>query len=185
MRRAALVLAVGLSATTDAHPVDEVVQAAYLSLEPTQVRVELDITPGPAVSAAVLHDLDRDGDGRITPPEARAYALDLLRRLPLTSDGRPVPWRLDQIGVPAYAGLRNRAEVIRVFAAADRREIAGKHVLALEDRYRPAPGPVMINVFPRSGRGWTYQVVRQERSDNGRRYRAVLHPASAVAPRSS
>lgn len=181
----ALGLATGLAAAADAHPVDEVVQAAYLSIEPTQVRLELDVTPGPAVSATVLRDLDRDGDGRITPREARAFALALLRRLPLTSDGRRAPWRLDQIGVPAYAGLRDRADVLRLLAAADRRESAGEHVLTLADGYRPASGPVMINVFPRSGPVWTYRIVRQERSDDGRRYRVSLDAAFAGARRES
>ena len=49
-----------------AHPLDEVVQGAYLTLAPGQVRLELDLTPGVQVSGAVLKDLDANGDRRIT-----------------------------------------------------------------------------------------------------------------------
>ena len=41
------------------------VQGAYLTLAPGELRLELDLTPGAAVLAAVLRALDPDGDRRI------------------------------------------------------------------------------------------------------------------------
>ena len=62
VRRAGFVAGLALLALAAgpalAHPYDEVVQGAYLTLAPGQVRLELDLTPGPAVADALLKALD-------------------------------------------------------------------------------------------------------------------------------
>ncbi|AWT35983.1 hypothetical protein DM785_10715 [Deinococcus actinosclerus] len=65
-RRAALPLLLALLGSAQAHPVDEVVQGAYLTLTPAGVELELDITPGSAVAASVTGSLDADRNGTVT-----------------------------------------------------------------------------------------------------------------------
>jgi len=166
----ALVALVSSSAT--AHPVDEVVQAAYLAIEPRQVRLEFDISPGSAVSETILRDLDRDGDRRITTTESRAYGVRVLRRLPLAIDGIRVNWRLDQVGVPAYGSLAQQADTVRILAIAPAPLPRGGHLIGFTNAYRPAASVVMTNVFVRPA--GAFRVGRQERSDDGRLYRVRI-----------
>ena len=80
MKRRRALLASLIPTCVPAHPVDEVVQGAYLTLAPDAVRLELDITPGPLVSNALLRTLDTDADRRISDVEARAYGQRVLDR---------------------------------------------------------------------------------------------------------
>jgi hypothetical protein len=77
MHKAAVLISASLlrAASADAHPVDEVVQGAYLTIAANEVRLELDITPGRAVAGPILHSLDADGAQHITDDEARTYAI--------------------------------------------------------------------------------------------------------------
>jgi hypothetical protein len=59
--RAWLLLAL-FSSSAAAHPLDEIVQGAYLTLVPGEVRLELDITPGTEVAGALLRALDTHAD---------------------------------------------------------------------------------------------------------------------------
>ncbi len=59
----ALTAAVAISTAASAHRRDEYLQAARLAVEPGRVELELDLTPGIAVSAATIADIDRDRDG--------------------------------------------------------------------------------------------------------------------------
>ena len=51
-----------------AHPVDEVVQGAYLTLAPGVVKLELDLTLGTQVAGVVLGTLDVNADQTVTDP---------------------------------------------------------------------------------------------------------------------
>ena len=174
LRRGAAILALAVTSPASAHPVDEVIQSAYLAIAPDAVRLEFDISPGPVAARTVLVTLDADGDRRITPAEAGRYARRVLARLRLTIDGRPVAWRFDQIGVPAYVNIEQQADTIRIFATAAYTERGGRHRVTLRNDYRPATSVVMTNIFPRSDARWTYAVEAQQRSADGRSYVAKM-----------
>src|SRR5579859_3013567 len=91
-RRAAFALGlVALAGVSlSAHRRDEYLQAARIAIEPDQVRIELDLTPGIAVADSILADIDRDRDGSISPSEERAYVERVVDSLSLEIDGRPV-----------------------------------------------------------------------------------------------
>lgn len=170
---APLLLALAATGAT-AHPVDEVVQGAYLAFEPTAIRLELDISPGPAVAGAILRDLDANADRVVSRAEARAYGGRVLRRLRLTVNGATLAWRLDQVGVPPYVNLEGQADTIRIFAVAPRQEQAGTRTLSFGNDYRPAASVVTTNIFPHPSGPWRYTVIDQRRSDDGRRYQTRI-----------
>ncbi|MFC4640361.1 hypothetical protein [Deinococcus hohokamensis] len=95
-----------LLCTAQAHPVDEVVQGAYLTLLPGKVQLELDVTPGDKVAATVLKALDANADGRVTVAEARVYAGRVLGQSTLKLNGVTVRWTLDRVTVPSYQVLK-------------------------------------------------------------------------------
>lgn len=167
MRTVALLLASALAGSASAHPVDEVVQAAYLLVTPSGLRLQLEITPGPAVSGTVLGSMDADRNGVFTRSEQRAYALRVLGQCMLSFDGKPVAWSFDQIGVPAYAVLRQQAGTVQLFAHAPLALDARPHRLFFRNAYRPARGPTTANVFiDPAARGISFS--DQRRSDDGR-----------------
>ena len=55
-----------------AHPLNEIVQGAYLTLSPGEVHLELDITPGTQVAGTLLWALDTNADQRASPTRKRA-----------------------------------------------------------------------------------------------------------------
>ena len=167
LRRAWALLAV-LPGAALAHPVDEVVQGAYLTLAPGELRLELDVTPGAEVLPSVLPLLDPDADGTVSEAEAEAYAGAVLAASTLTLDGEPAAWTLLAVEVPDPALLAAGGGLIRIDAVAPRPEREGARVLAYVNRHEPAKSLWMANVFLRPGEGWAYAVTGQEHSEDGR-----------------
>src|SRR5579872_6470883 len=151
-----------------AHPVDEVVQGAYLTLAPGEVRLELDLTPGTMVAAALLRDMDPNRDQRISDAEARAYAAHVLQQSTLMLDGTAAAWRLDKVSVPPYQNVLLATDTLKIYAVAARTERAGAHTLRYDNGYQPAKSQCIANIFLQPGAGWRYQVAGQRHSDDGR-----------------
>lgn len=171
-RRVWLLLAL-IPTWAGAHPVDEVVQGAYLTLLPGQLRLEVDITAGSAVVREIIKSLDTDADRNITTEEARAYAQRVLDQSTLALDGVATKWTLENVRVPAYRNLELGSDTIRIYAATERPERRGAHSLSFDNRYQPAKGRWTANVFLQPGAGWHYQVTGQQRGDEGRQFAAT------------
>lgn len=152
-----------------AHPMDEVVQSAYLTLMPSAVFLELELTPGPEVASALLGSLDPNADRRITNEEAHAYAQRVLQDSKLTIDGAAVEWALQEVVVPFYENIELASDIVRIYAISNRFDRAGSHTLGYNNQYRPAKSQCIANIFMQHGLGWRHHVTRQSRSDDGRR----------------
>ncbi len=151
-----------------AHPVDEVVQGAYLTLAPGGVSLELDVTPGEKVAGAVLGALDPNGDGKVTDTEAKGYARKVLAQSTLTLDGKATSWTLDRVEVPDVALLRVGGGILKIYATAKRMDKVGTRTLSYVNRYAPAKSQPTANVFLQPKGGWTFAVTKQTRSNDGR-----------------
>jgi hypothetical protein len=88
--------------TLSAHRRDEYLQAARIAVEPDQVNVSLDLTPGMEVADAVTADIDRAGDATLSDSEKDGYAARVAAGLTLEVDGQPL--RVDTVEV-IFAGL--------------------------------------------------------------------------------
>ncbi|MFC4453593.1 hypothetical protein [Deinococcus sonorensis] len=157
-----------LTGMAQAHPVDEVVQGAYLTLAPGAVQLELDLTPGPLVAGPFITALDPNADGRVTVNEARAYAVSVLRQSTLTIDGKAAGWTVDRVDVPSLESLKVGSDTLKIYATARRPDRAGAATLSYQNRYQPANSQWMANVFLLPGAGWTYRVSGQQHSNDGR-----------------
>src|SRR5438309_1415201 len=82
--------AVVATISLSAHRRDEYLQASRLAIDPDQVQIELDLTPGIAVAEGVLTEIDRDASGSISAAEARAYSARVLSTIALDVDGIPL-----------------------------------------------------------------------------------------------
>jgi hypothetical protein len=168
VRAIAALLAVALATSAPAHPIHEVVQNAYLTLSPGTVDLQLELTAGPKVAGKIVAALDSDGDGRISPAEAKAYATRVLQASRLSVDGRPLVLRLASIYTPTAAAILGAHGTIRIGASAARHERAGAATLDYRNGYSPSESRCDANIFLKPGVRLTYQVIAQNRSRDGR-----------------
>ena len=167
-RAAVMLLMVMVPGSASAHPVHEVIQNAYLTLSPGTVGLELELTAGPQVAGRIIRALDPNGDRRISPVEARAYADRVIAQSRLTIDRRPLSIRTIAIDVPSYAALLGAHGKIRITAKAARPDRAGSMRLAYRNGYNPAESRCDANIFIKVRGPVGYRINRQDRSSDGR-----------------
>ncbi|HWW00278.1 MAG TPA: hypothetical protein VNZ64_11325 [Candidatus Acidoferrum sp.] len=151
--------------TSLAHRLDEYLQATLVTIEPGEVRLQINLTPGVAVAEQVLSLIDRNRDGVISTNEATAYAKLLIRDLILRLDQRKVELKLTSSNFPAPTELRTGCGVIQIeFSATIAPLPAGAHRLILKNRHLRALSVYLFNAAqPRSS---SVHVTRQKRNDN-------------------
>jgi hypothetical protein len=151
--------------TSLAHRLDEYLQATLVTIEPAEVRLQINLTPGVAVAEQVLSRIDRNRDGVISTNEATAYAKLLIRDLILRLDQRKVELKLASSNFPAPTELRTGCGVIQIeFSATIAPLPAGAHRLILKNRHLRALSVYLFNAAqPRSG---SVHVTRQKRNDS-------------------
>ena len=84
-----LLLALAVSPSA-AHRLDEYLQAVLVVIEPTNIQLQINLTPGIEVADQLLARIDQDDDGAISKDEAGAYAELLKRDLSVRLDGHIV-----------------------------------------------------------------------------------------------
>ena len=145
-----------------AHALDEYVQAARLSLTRTHVGLDLDLTPGVHVAAAIVAMIDRDRDGVITPAEAAAYASLVLDNAAVALDGQPLTMTVSRIDVPPIAEMREGMGTIHMSARAAHRMRLNSNVrVTFLNNHAPEGSVYLVNALVPDDR--TLSVVRQER----------------------
>jgi len=164
--RLALLLALlALPSAVFAHRDDQYLQATLVAIEPSGVRLQINLTPGVAVAEQVLAEIDRERDGAISQNEAAAYAELLKRDLALRVDGRKLDLKLTASEFIAPAELRTGSGIIQMEFSAILGQLAtAPHKLTLENRHLTAMSVYLINAAqPRFA---TVQITRQKRNAN-------------------
>jgi len=159
-------LVTALAGVAAAHPVDELVQGAYLTLKPGSVGLELDLTPGSEVAARVIGDIDANGDGALTGTEATDFARRVLDSSILTVNATALEWELDDVQIPSLVDLSGAGGIVRIYATAQRLDAEGTHELAYRNQYEPVKSEPTANIFLQND-DWTYKVISQQRGDAG------------------
>jgi hypothetical protein len=148
-----------------AHRLDEYLQATLVIIQPGEVRLEINLTPGVAVAEQVLTLIDRDRDGVISTNEAAAYAGLLKRDLIVRLDERDVELKLCASNFPEPAEFRTGLGIIQMeFAVTPSSLSAGAHRLTLENRHLPTVSVYLFNAAqPQSG---SVRIITQMRNQN-------------------
>jgi ABC-type nickel/cobalt efflux system permease component RcnA len=135
-----------------AHPLDVCLQATYITVAPTQIVVELDLSPGVLVAPQVLPQLDTDGDQQISDAEGQAYVDAMLRHVVLQVDGKPLAPAVTKIDMPAYLTIQAGYGTIRIFTiATPAAGMAGTHQLSYTNSYAPTGSAYQVNAFVDKG----------------------------------
>jgi hypothetical protein len=162
---ALLIALLAFPAAVFAHREDEYLQATLVAIEPSGVRLQINLTPGVAVAEQVIARLDRDRDGAISKNEAAAYAKSLERDLTLRIDRRKSELKLTGSEFVPPEELRTGSGIIQIeFTANFGPLAAGAHRLTLENRHLAGISVYLINAArPRLA---TIQVTGQKRNHN-------------------
>ena len=166
--RAACLLALTLAgvsvAELSAHRRDEYLQAARLAIAPGSVHVDLDLTPGIALADAVIADIDRNGDGSLSPEEQIAYAGLVLGAIEVDVDARSLPVQLGDAKYPDVDAIRRGEGTIRLQLETTVQGLSnGAHQLVFRNRHR-SDGVYLANALvPESD---DVAVTRQQRDAN-------------------
>jgi hypothetical protein len=146
-----------------AHRLDEYLQATLVAIEPGEVRLQINLTPGVEVAERVLAQIDRDHDGTISTNEAIAYSELLRTQITLRLDGHTVPLKLVSSNFPAPTELRTGWGIIKLeFTGTIGPLEPGTHKLSMKNRHLPALSVYLFNAaLPKSG---SVQITRQKRN---------------------
>jgi hypothetical protein len=156
---------VSLAARVSAHQLDEYLQATLVAIEPGEIRLEINLTPGVAVAEKVLDVIDRNHDGIISSEESATYAELLKRDLSVRLDGRNVELKLAALNFPEPAEMRTGWGIIQLeYSVKPGALAAGPHKLTLENRHLPAMSVYLINAARPSST--SVQVTGQTRNKN-------------------
>jgi hypothetical protein len=152
----ALAAAVVLLPARDAsaHRLDEYLQAARIAVEPDHLLLELDLTPGAAIAATIVADIDRDRDGSLSDPEQQDYARRVLADLDVAVDDRAIAV---QPGTATFADtralLRGDGTIQLRTRLAFPAQAAGAHHILFRNRYRRDISVYLANALvPESSR---------------------------------
>ena len=135
-----------------AHPADVYLQATYITVQPTQIVVELKLAPAVLVAPALLTTLDANGDQQIGEAEWQAYVDQVVPQLVLQVDGQPVPLTVTALETPPYLNLQAGYGEIRLTMAADLAAVTGDfttgtHAIAYKNNFAPTGVAYQVNIF--------------------------------------
>src|SRR3954453_19865331 len=180
----ALLLIVSAGADLRADRKDEYFQAARLALDPGRVEIQLDLTPGVAVAAATLKDIDGNRDGALSQPEQQAYANMVLTAVQVEVDRALVRLQLTGADFPQPAAIRRGKGTIRVRAeAALPRLSAGRHQLFFRNLHHPNRSAYLAHALAPGGK--TVSIVSQRRDARQRELTVdfIVRDAGPARPR--
>ncbi len=160
-----LITLLGLPSNVFAHRMDEYLQATLVDIEPGDIRLEMNLTPGVSVASAVLSVIDRDHDGVISTNEATAYAELLKRDLAVRLDERDVDLKVTSSNFPEVDELKSGWGIIQIEFTIDSGSlVVGSHKLALENHHLNAVSAYLFNAaLPKSD---FIEIASQKRNDS-------------------
>lgn len=158
-------LLLALPSAVFAHQLDEYLQATLLSVEPSEIRLQINLTPGVAVAEQVLALIDHDHDGVISTNEAAAYGELLKRDLVVRLDQRKLDLKLTASNFPALAELRTGWEIIQMeFSATPSPLAPGSHRISFKNRHLRNISVYLCNAAQPKSR--LVKITRQQRNKN-------------------
>jgi hypothetical protein len=160
-----VLVVLAVPSTAFAHRLNEYLQATIVAIEPDRIRLQINLTPGVAVSEQVLSLIDRDRDGFISTNEAVAYSDLLKHELIVRLDDRDLAVKLASSYFPGCDELQTGWGFVQLeFSSTLGRLSSGAHDLTIENRHVPKVSVYLINAaMPQSA---SIQIAKQIRNEN-------------------
>ncbi|MCE2563579.1 hypothetical protein [Komagataeibacter sp. FNDCF1] len=97
---------VALAAPAHAHRLDEYLQATVIDVTRQHITLAVRLTPGIEVAPNVIHQIDTNGDGVLSPREQQDYAGQVARELSFSLNGHQVALKVGEAAFPSVAAMR-------------------------------------------------------------------------------
>ena len=163
-----------------AHPLDVYLQASYITVAPTQITVELDLSPGVLVAPQALLQLDSDGNQQISDAEGQAYVATVLRNVVLQLDGTPQALALTKIDMPPYLNIQTGYGMIRIYTTTTLAAgLSGTHQISYTNNFAPAGSMYQVNAFIEQGMAIT---LGKQNRDSTQQSMTVAYTLGAAIP---
>jgi PBP1b-binding outer membrane lipoprotein LpoB len=147
------------------HVLDEYLQSTLVAIEPGDIRLKINLTPGIEIAEKVLKQIDHNGDRAVSSDEAEAYAEMLKRDLTVRLDGREAQLKLTASNIPEQAELRTGHGIIQMeFSITPCTFSGGNHRLTFENRHFNSLGVYLFNAA--RSRSLSIRIARQSRNVN-------------------
>jgi hypothetical protein len=131
-----------------AHRRDELLQAARIAFDATRLDVELDLTPGTEVAAAVIADADLDRNGTLTVVEQSAYCRRVTAAISLDLDGEPLQLQRRTCTFAPLERIRTGEGAIQLqLTAALPPQLIGNHQVLFRNRFQPDGSVYLANAL--------------------------------------
>lgn len=141
-------LAVVSSTEASAHRREDYLQAARIGLEPDRVVITLDLTPGSAVAASFIAEIDHDRDGSLSAEDERRYAEQMVGDLAVALDGEPLPVRVLSRSFPDPSAFGRGEGTIRLTVGATLPRVsAGPHQLLFRNAHLAGHSAYLANAL--------------------------------------
>jgi hypothetical protein len=136
------------SMALSAHRLDEVLQAAQVSITPTHITMVVYQTPGVEVADRFLGNLDTNGDNAISGEEGRAFAQRVVDQFALDLDGSVLPVSLERSEYPLVPIMRGGEGSVRIEARAMVPALSvGRHALTFTNNFDPGQAVYLANAM--------------------------------------
>jgi hypothetical protein len=176
----ALVMTLAASKDVSAHRTEDYLQAARIDVEPDNVSITLDLTPGIAVAESLLAALDHDRDRSLSTEEQRAYAEQVVRALALEIDGRRLAASVRSSHFPEPSALRRGEGTIRLNIQATLPEVPdGPHQLRFRNVHLAGHSAYLANALVPESTRVAVTAQRRDRDQTEVTIEYTLHGASA------
>jgi hypothetical protein len=167
-----------LTATAQAHVLDQYLQVAQIALAPDGVRVELRLIPGVEAAHCVFVLMDADHDGRLSAAEEQAYARRVWQDLALAINQKAVPLALAGAQFPERAAMSEGLGTIRLVFEA-KAALQAAEQLDFQNRHLPALSVYLVNALvPESA---AIKITGQQRDALQRGLQLQFHAMKAEA----
>jgi nickel/cobalt transporter (NicO) family protein len=151
------------AAPAAAHPLDVYLQATYLTVSPTALTVEMDLSPGVLVAPRIIQQLDANSDREISKMEARRYLGQVVQDAVVRVDDRSMPLTVTKVHVPPYATIQAGYGTMRVFGTTSRTAVTtGQHQVFFRNGFSDVEVTYQVNAFVAEGAPITLEDQRRD-----------------------
>ena len=164
------------------HALDAYLQAAIFSVHKDRIDLSMRLVPGIAILPQIMKNVDTDGDGAISPAEARAYAMRLSQELIIEIDGHRMSPHLVSAMASAPILFRDGLGDIRADFQIDVPPHRGDRRLRFVNGHQRRISAYLVNAeVPRDS---AIKLVAQQRSADQSTYELDYAQSAAASPQS-
>lgn len=162
-----------------AHPADMLVQAAYITLSPEQVQIELDLTAGELVAKDFLVQLDSNQDQQISTAEIQTLTNSVLEKMMLKVNNLSVLLKLESNQISEIEQIKlGGGQVQLVFVGAI--SALNQNRFVFQNNFSPVKSGYLANVFVQSQ---AVRIVSQQRDQTQQAFEVAYEVAESALPR--